>query len=300
MSSRFRTEFTTALALGFLVTATTVSLPDTASAQNSIRLGVDGLGEITAATPFDSVYLNSAFPHMRWEREDRPTEYGCEQVLHAIERSRRSFSLVSDGRGRIASITVESPDVQTWLGPRVGDPYDPLHRNHQLGDCSAGQEALSGNVICRAVQSDQVTYVFSGVWNGPDGQLPPSHALDAWVITSISWLPDRFSGVPESFIVHVPVTPVGPSYDCAQASESIEQMICSDHELSELDQKLSAVFVSALETSPPRYQKRLKAKQRGWIKARNECWKAIMPRACVIENYMARIAALEAGAMDLS
>ncbi|WGL16939.1 MliC family protein [Microbulbifer bruguierae] len=87
-----------------------------------------------------------------------------------------------------------------------------------------------------------------------------------------------------------------PSYDCAAARvSSIEKMICADESLSELDQKMASVYKAAGETEKARQDRYFKAYQRGWIKGRNECWKADDKRQCVVESYRRRILELQVG-----
>jgi uncharacterized protein len=87
----------------------------------------------------------------------------------------------------------------------------------------------------------------------------------------------------------------GPSYDCDGAkANSIEEMICKDDELSSLDRKLSGVYTAAAKQATNEHPPVLKAEQRGWIKGRNECWKADDKRTCVQDAYQLRIAELQA------
>jgi uncharacterized protein len=87
----------------------------------------------------------------------------------------------------------------------------------------------------------------------------------------------------------------GPSYDCTKLeANSIEEMICKDNELAVLDRKLSAVYSAAAQKANNEHPRVLKAEQRGWIKGRNECWKADDERACIQYAYQNRIAELEA------
>ena len=86
-----------------------------------------------------------------------------------------------------------------------------------------------------------------------------------------------------------------PSYDCDSVeSGSIEAMICNDSELAMLDRKLDQVYQTAVRSPKGKSDGLLKAGQIGWIKGRNECWKAEDKRACVLNNYQRRIAELEA------
>ena len=85
----------------------------------------------------------------------------------------------------------------------------------------------------------------------------------------------------------------GPTFDCAKASGSIEQMVCADPELGALDRTLSAVYSAALSKAANERPPVLKAEQRGWIKGRNDCWKADDKRACIVEAYRRRMAELQ-------
>jgi uncharacterized protein/heat shock protein HslJ len=85
-----------------------------------------------------------------------------------------------------------------------------------------------------------------------------------------------------------------PTFDCMKARGSIEKMICVDRELGELDRTLSTVYSAALRKAANERPPILKAEQRGWIKGRNDCWKADDNRACVVEAYSRRIVELQA------
>ncbi len=97
----------------------------------------------------------------------------------------------------------------------------------------------------------------------------------------------------------------GPAFDCKKASGDIENLICSDQQLSALDRKLNQTFRAALAAlkggaDASEATKLLKATQRGWIKGRNDCWKADDKRQCTLRLYDLRIADLQAryGLMD--
>jgi uncharacterized protein len=80
-----------------------------------------------------------------------------------------------------------------------------------------------------------------------------------------------------------------PSFDCAKASHEVEELICGDAELAELDRSLSGLYGTLLEHTPAGEQRMLKAEQRGWVKGRNDCWKSDDVRGCVKSEYEARI-----------
>ncbi|MGI9482946.1 MAG: MliC family protein [Hyphomicrobiales bacterium] len=90
-----------------------------------------------------------------------------------------------------------------------------------------------------------------------------------------------------------------PTFDCAKAESSAEELICKNEELAALDQKMGKTFKAALAglkgaSDEAEATKMLKATQRGWIKGRDECWKANDLARCVRERYELRIAEMEA------
>lgn len=88
----------------------------------------------------------------------------------------------------------------------------------------------------------------------------------------------------------------GPSFDCSKASSDVELTICADPALAALDRELAALYAYALigDDMNPERQSELIAVQRGWIKGRDECWKASDPHACVADQYRSRIVELQA------
>jgi uncharacterized protein len=83
-----------------------------------------------------------------------------------------------------------------------------------------------------------------------------------------------------------------PSYDCDKVKkESAEGKICSSNRLMDLDRELSALYKQALPKSSK--SDMLKAQQRGWIKGRNDCWKAENEAKCMENAYHHRIKELK-------
>jgi uncharacterized protein len=93
-----------------------------------------------------------------------------------------------------------------------------------------------------------------------------------------------------------PTGPVTPSFDCAKAESEAETMVCADHGLAALDNRLAEVY--AAELAKPAAAKDLAARQRGWVKGRDECWKADDKKLCVEEEYRTRIAELQINSPD--
>ena len=86
-----------------------------------------------------------------------------------------------------------------------------------------------------------------------------------------------------------------PSFDCSRVEAgSIEELVCNDSTLAELDQKLAGVFAAALAKANNEHPPVLRTEQRGWLKGRDECWKSADQQQCVEDAYRRRIAELQA------
>lgn len=83
----------------------------------------------------------------------------------------------------------------------------------------------------------------------------------------------------------LPVLAQAASFDCAKASSPVENLICSDQELSALDTKLGVLY---RDLTRSKAYLDLKETQRAWLKERNKCDDLI----CMKERYRERIAAL--------
>ena len=90
------------------------------------------------------------------------------------------------------------------------------------------------------------------------------------------------------------VNAANPSFDCANATGTIEKMICNDEQLAAPDRRLAEVYAAARQKAFNEHPPVLKAEQRGWIKGRNDCWKSASRRKCVDQSYRRRIAELQA------
>ncbi len=103
-----------------------------------------------------------------------------------------------------------------------------------------------------------------------------------------------------SLLVAVTIAPAviaqtAPSFECTPKLESsVEQAICADAALAALDRQLADVYAAASAKAAGADAQSLAAAQRGWIKGRNDCWKAGDLPACVGKQYRERIAGLQA------
>lgn len=98
----------------------------------------------------------------------------------------------------------------------------------------------------------------------------------------------------------------GPAFDCRKAAGEVQQLICRDDALAALDRRLDRTYKAAAAQAKGALAKRLRDDQRGWVKGRDECWKATQQtwitaswtvstvRDCVDAQYRLRTSELQA------
>jgi len=80
------------------------------------------------------------------------------------------------------------------------------------------------------------------------------------------------------------------SFDCAKARSVVEKTICSNSDLSKLDESLSDVYKLALKEHPVKNY--VRTRQREWLKENNSCGKDKLV-SCLKSNYENRISQLK-------
>jgi uncharacterized protein len=99
----------------------------------------------------------------------------------------------------------------------------------------------------------------------------------------------------------------GPTFNCAKAQGEVEKLICSDASLAALDRRLDSIYKAASAKAKGKLATQLREEQRGWVKGRNDCWKANgqetwitaswtvnTVRGCVDAQYRLRTSELQA------
>lgn len=85
------------------------------------------------------------------------------------------------------------------------------------------------------------------------------------------------------------------SFDCTKAVRPLEKIICSDSELSSLDEKLNESYQNALLKN-----RELKYSQREWLKALSQCNDGPTPLECLKKSFRERIKTLNSVASNNS
>jgi uncharacterized protein YecT (DUF1311 family) len=94
----------------------------------------------------------------------------------------------------------------------------------------------------------------------------------------------------------LPAWAYAASYDCGKASTAVEKLICSDDQLSQLDDELVDIYKHAVKEE--KGGSVIKNSQGGWLKSRNNCGTSPYAKdkswlaACIKHEYEYRLAAI--------
>ena len=77
-----------------------------------------------------------------------------------------------------------------------------------------------------------------------------------------------------------------PSFDGNKAAGLIEKLICGDDGLAALDRKLAEIYAETPKKAVNEHPPILKAKQRGWIKGRNQMFWEHQGEATIVRGLV--------------
>ena len=162
------------------------------------------------------------------------------------------------------------------LKKKISDLEDQLRLYSQNGEQPPGFSDMEQTIINLKSITDRVASL--------EGQ-DRVHALGANMTT--------IEAVKQSILKHENYSDlsVKPSFDCALARTPTERTICGSSELSHADARLSRIYSRLRQSLSKSNFKRLRNKQRAWLKQRDYCSDDL---SCLSRSYNRRVVDLEA------
>jgi len=94
--------------------------------------------------------------------------------------------VAGEPKGKVDRIEVSDPNVASQWGVKIGTPFSTLYTK-AFDACQKAQGDDAQNIECKAPGSQHVSYIFTGVWDGPDQLMPSDDALKSWKVSKIVW-----------------------------------------------------------------------------------------------------------------
>lgn len=180
-----------------LITLSLVGCSDDPEANATTRIEIplhflssDGVGPINANTPFNLKILGEIFQNYNVAEETNFIEGEPYPVITVKQRAKPILSINPDAsQKKVFSVVVYDNHIGNRLAHRIGMKFVKIYPFEKQEQCAAGMEEWSGKVLCYAPEANNILYLFTGAWDGPDGEVPPKDILANWELDSIVWKP---------------------------------------------------------------------------------------------------------------
>ena len=157
---------------------------------SSLTVSDKGVGEITASTPLTEEAIKDALDGDYTLRSGMSMSNGkMLSFYQAMSDKEVKMSISGAPKGSVERVDVVDAKVESEWGVKIGTPFSDLYTK-AFDVCVKGEGDDAQNIECKAPQSTHVSYVFSGIWHGPDSLMPADDSLKDWKVSKIIWRAD--------------------------------------------------------------------------------------------------------------
>lgn len=157
---------------------------------SSLTVSDKGVGEITASTPLTEEAIKDALDGDYTLRSGMSMSNGkMLSFYQAMSDKEVKMSISGAPKGSVQRVDVVDAKVESEGGVKIGTPFSDLYTK-AFDVCVKGEGDDAQNIECKAPQSTHVSYVFSGIWHGPDSLMPADDSLKDWKVSKIIWRAD--------------------------------------------------------------------------------------------------------------
>ena len=153
---------------------------------SSTEVTEQGVGKLTASTPLDESAISDALNGDYRLRSGMKTDNGSIVKYFEAMKDDKVALVINGESGSISRIDVMDSDIAAADGTKIGTPFSSLY-SKAFENCQKGSGDDSAGVECKAKESQHVSYLFSGHWNGPQDLMPPDDSLKSWTVSKIIW-----------------------------------------------------------------------------------------------------------------
>ena len=153
---------------------------------SSTEVTEQGVGALTASTPLDEKAITDALDGDYRLRSGMKTQNGNVVCFFEAMKEDKVALVINGDQGTISRIDVLDSDIPSQAGVEIGTPFSDLY-SKAFGNCQKATGDDSASVECKAQDSQHISYLFSGEWNGPEGLMPPDDTLKNWKVSKIIW-----------------------------------------------------------------------------------------------------------------
>ncbi|MGC6390029.1 RpoE-regulated lipoprotein [Ewingella sp. S1.OA.A_B6] len=154
---------------------------------SSPKVTDQGVGSITASTPLIEDGVKDALGGDYRLRNGMSMNDGKMLTFYqAMDDKEVKMTISGEPKGNVQRVDVTDSNVESEWGVKIGTPFSDLYTK-AFDACQKGKGDDVQNIECKAPQSPHVSYVFSGIWHGPEELMPSDDALKEWKVSKIIW-----------------------------------------------------------------------------------------------------------------
>ncbi|CAK9885577.1 MAG: putative protein YfeY [Candidatus Erwinia impunctatus] len=152
---------------------------------HSIEISESGVGTINRATPMTTDAIQQALGGDYTLRKGMRSEKGQVIAFFQAMKDNRVMIEISGGK-YVSQVIVMDSAITTDQGAKIDLPFSKLYEE-AFGSCVKNNERNLDGVLCQAMDSHHISYLFNGKWNGPESIMPPDDILQNWTISKLIW-----------------------------------------------------------------------------------------------------------------
>jgi hypothetical protein len=152
----------------------------------STEVTAQGVGKINATTPMEQEAIASGLSSDYRLRSGMKTENGnIVRYFEALKDDQLAL-VISGDQSTVKRIEVLDSEIETDSGVKIGTPFSDLYQK-AFGNCVSAAAEEGVGVECKDKESQQISYLFTGAWSGPEGLMPSDDTLKGWKVSKIIW-----------------------------------------------------------------------------------------------------------------
>ncbi|PHM51762.1 RpoE-regulated lipoprotein [Xenorhabdus sp. KK7.4] len=155
----------------------------------TLEVSEQGVGEINKQTDMKLSAIQQGLDNRYRLRSGMEMKNGkFFSVIQGIEGDQVRIELSGLNHGKVAHIIILDEGIKTTWGTKIGTSFSTLY-DKAYGACLRSDDIITmqQEIVCIAPQSRNISYVFTGTWNGSEELLPPDDVLKTWKISRIIW-----------------------------------------------------------------------------------------------------------------
>ncbi|MDR0217805.1 MAG: RpoE-regulated lipoprotein [Enterobacteriaceae bacterium] len=155
---------------------------------NALIVSDQGIGEINKQTDMSLSAIRQGLDNKYRFRSGMEIKNGeLINIVQGMDDDQIKIEISGLNNGKVNQIDILDEGIKTEWGTQIGMPFSELY-DKAYNVCHRSDDfAIHPAVICIAPQSQNVSYIFTGTWNGPEDLMPSDDILKTWKISRIIW-----------------------------------------------------------------------------------------------------------------